>query len=72
MENTLTRNSELCSVEEKELIIRTQKGDTDAFNPIVSKYQQKIYNLIYQRVRDRETAEDHLSRGIFKSLASTA
>ena len=58
MENTLTRNSELCPVEEKALIIRTQKGDKDAFNPIVSKYQQKIYNLIYQRVRDRETAED--------------
>ena len=58
MDNTLTRNSELCSVEEQELIIRTQRGDKDAFNPIVRKYQQKIYNLIYQRVRDRETAED--------------
>lgn len=58
MENTLTRSSELSLVEEKKLIIRTQKGETDAFNPIVSKYQQKIYNLLYQRVRDRETAED--------------
>ena len=58
MENTLTRNSKLCPIEEQELIIRTQKGDKDAFNPIVSKYQQKIYNLIYQRVRNREMAED--------------
>lgn len=58
MENTLTRNSELSPVEEKKLIIRTQNGDTNAFNPIVSKYQQRIYNLIYQRVRERETTED--------------
>lgn len=58
MENTLTTHTELSLLDETELITRTQKGDTDAFNPIVSKYQQKIYNLIYQRVRDRETAED--------------
>jgi len=58
MQNTPTKNSELSLFEEKELIIRTQKGETDAFNPIVSKYQQKIYNLIYQRVQDREMAED--------------
>lgn len=58
MENTLTTNSELSHFEEKELITRTQKGDADAFNQIVMKYQQKIYNLIYQRVRDHETAED--------------
>lgn len=58
MENTFTTNSELSLFEEKELILRIQKGDTEAFNPIVTKYQQKIYNLIYQRVRDRETAKD--------------
>ncbi len=58
MENTPTKNSELSLFEEKELIKRTQKGEADAFNPIVSKYQQKIYDLIYPRVRDRETAED--------------
>ncbi len=58
MENTLTTKLELSHFEEQELIIRTQKGEADAFNPIVSKYQQKIYNLIYQRVKNRETAED--------------
>ena len=58
MENTVTTNSEPGDFEEKQLISRTQKGDTDAFNPIVSKYRQKIYNMIYQRVRDSEMAED--------------
>lgn len=58
MENTLTTHTELNRLDESELITRTQNGDAEAFNPIVSKYQQKIYNLIYQRVRDREMAED--------------
>lgn len=58
MENTSPTNLELNHFEENELIIRTQKGDTKAFNPIVTKYQQKIYNLIYKRVHNRESAED--------------
>lgn len=49
---------ELSRFEEHELILHTRKGDTEAFNPIISTYQQKIYNLIYQRVQDREMAED--------------
>ncbi len=58
MENVITTHLELNHLDEKELIIRTQRGESEAFNPLVNKYQQKIYNLIYQRVRNRETAED--------------
>ncbi len=43
---------------EDELIRRFQDGDTEAFNPLVLKHQQKIYNFLYRRVRDRETAKD--------------
>lgn len=58
MENTITTQSELSYLDEKELIRRTQRGESEAFNPLVNKYRQKIYNLIYQRVHNRETAED--------------
>ena len=58
MENVITTHMELSLADEKELIIRTQRGESEAFNPLVNKYRQKIYNLIYQRVRNRETAED--------------
>ena len=61
---TIFAQSELSSVDERELIERFQNGDTEAFNPLVLKYQQKIYNLLYQRVRDRETAKD-LSQDVF-------
>lgn len=50
--------TELNFIDENDLIIRTQQGEADAFNPIVSKYHQRIYNLMYQRVGNRETAED--------------
>ncbi|RKU38272.1 hypothetical protein C6496_07225 [Candidatus Poribacteria bacterium] len=43
---------------EDELIRRFQNGDTEAFNPLILKYQKKIYNFLYRRVRDRETAKD--------------
>ena len=58
MENTLTAPQKLSHLDDDELIARTQAGDTEAFTPIVQKYQQKIYNLIYRRVRNHETAED--------------
>ena len=58
MDNSFVTKSELSLHDEKKLINRTQKGESEAFNPIVSKYRQRIYNMIYQRVSDRETAED--------------
>ena len=58
MKNTLGIPTELNYLDEEELISRTQNGDTEAFNPLIRKYQQRIYNLIYQRVRNHEAAED--------------
>ena len=58
MRSALTLHAELNHFDEQELIARAQNGDTEAFNPLVYKYQQKIYNLIYRKVRDRETAKD--------------
>ncbi len=58
MDNSFVTKSELSLYDEKKLINRTQKGESEAFNPIVNKYRQRIYNMIYHRVSDRETAED--------------
>ena len=58
MRSVLTTHVELNHFDEQELVARAQNGDTEAFNPLVYKYQQKIYNLIYRKVRDPETAKD--------------
>ena len=56
--------SELEQIDEDELVNRFQNGDIEAFNPLVLKYEKKIYNLIYQQIRDRETAKD-ISQEVF-------
>ena len=58
MKDTSATHTALNALSDGELIRRTQNGDTQAFNPLIRKYQRRIYNLIYQRVRDRETTED--------------
>ena len=58
MRNASTIHAELNHFDEQELVTRAQNGDTEAFNPLVRKYQQKIYSLIYRQVHDRETAKD--------------
>ncbi len=44
--------------DEKHLIERAQAGEPQAFNPLVVKYQSKIYTLIKKQVKDTETAKD--------------
>ena len=56
--------SELEQIDEDELVNRFKSGDIEAFNPLVLKYEKKIYNLVYQRIRDRETAKD-ISQEVF-------
>lgn len=58
MERTLTVHEEFDHLDDSELITRTQNGNTEAFNPIVRRYWERIYNLIYRRVHHHETAED--------------
>lgn len=55
---TLFTQTKLENIEDRELVEQVQNGNTEAFNPLVLKYQQKIYNLIYLHVRDQETAKD--------------
>ena len=44
--------------DENRLIARTQQGDAQGFNPLVTKYQPKIEALILRQVRNTETAKD--------------
>ena len=67
MENPLTPRSALDLLDDRELVARTQNGDTAAFDAIMRKYQQKIYHLMYQRVRDRETAKDLCQEAFLKA-----
>ena len=67
MNNALNSHEKYKRYDEQELITRTQNGDAEAFNPLVRKYQQKIYNLIYHKVRDQEAAKDLCQEAFLKA-----
>ena len=54
----LLSNEELELIDEYELVTRFQNGDTEAFNALVLKYQNRIAKLIYRNINDAETTKD--------------
>jgi RNA polymerase sigma-70 factor (ECF subfamily) len=56
--------------QDKELIGRTLRGETQAFELLVRKYQQSIMNYIGRMVRDREMALDFTQDVFVKAYAS--
>ena len=44
--------------EDGELVLRCKKGDTQAFEDLVRKYQQTILNLVYHYIGRRNDVED--------------
>lgn len=53
---------------ETRLIDRTQQGDTEAFGPLVEKYQPRVYTHIHGRIKDAEVAKDLTQEAWFKAL----
>jgi RNA polymerase sigma-70 factor, ECF subfamily len=51
-------------VEDRDLIAKARKGNTDAYNLLVSRWEKKIFNYLYRLVKDREDALD-LSQDVF-------
>jgi RNA polymerase sigma factor (sigma-70 family) len=45
-------------MEEQDFISRSQKGDVEAFNHLVERYQRLIYNLALRMLGNAEAAED--------------
>lgn len=58
----------MLDIDDLHLIVCTQHGDSEAFNPIVVKYHPKIYAHIRQRVKDIETAKDLTQETWFKAF----
>ena len=55
------------NITDEQLIKNFQHGDVEAFNQLVGKYKNRIYNFIYRFVRDVSMAED-LTQDTFLKL----
>ena len=51
-------DTKLSHFNERHLIDRIQHGDTEAFTPLVTTYQLRLYTHILGRIKDTETAKD--------------
>lgn len=50
------------------LIHRTQQGDRESFNPLVTKYQNHVYTLIRKQVQDPEIAKNLTQETFLKAF----
>lgn len=44
--------------DERDLIVRAQRGDVEAFGELVGRYQSAVFNVAYRMVGNRADAED--------------
>jgi RNA polymerase sigma-70 factor, ECF subfamily len=49
------------------LIRRSQAGDTDAFDELITKYRTRIFNMVYRMVRNEHDALDLTQEGFLKA-----
>ena len=52
---------------DKELVKRAQKGDTVAFDALVTKYHLKVVNLVMRFVKDSDDAQDVAQEAFIKA-----
>jgi RNA polymerase sigma-70 factor (ECF subfamily) len=45
-------------IEDRDLILKAQRGDVDAYNLLVSRWEKRIFNYLLRLVRNREDALD--------------
>ena len=51
-------------VEDRDLVLKARRGDVEAYNLLVSRWEKRIYNYVLRLVSDPEDALD-LSQDIF-------
>ncbi|MBZ5670462.1 MAG: sigma-70 family RNA polymerase sigma factor [Acidobacteriia bacterium] len=54
--------------QEVQWIRRAQQGDPEAFGPLVQKFQQRVFSLVYHLVRRRDEVEDLVQEVFIKAF----
>ncbi len=57
-------------IDDDQLVRRSQKGDIDAFEQLIAKYQQKIYNIAYRLMANSHDASDLAQEALIKVYKS--
>ena len=57
-------------VEDRDLILKAQRGDVDAYNLLVSRWEKRVFNYLLRLVRNREDALDLCQDVLTDAVAS--
>jgi len=60
------------TLDDVELVTRAQGGDRAAFGSLVERYQERVLNLCYRRLNDRELALDATQEAFLKAYRGLA
>ena len=60
----------LCKLSDEQLVKNYANGDSDAFDTLLARYQQKIYSYILFLVHDDEVADDLFQETIMKAIVT--
>jgi len=55
-------------IPESEWIRRVQRGEREAFEPLVERYQKRVFSLVYHLVRRRDEVEDIAQEILIKAF----
>lgn len=55
---------------DEHLVAAYAKGDNGAFDALLQRYQSRVYNYIYQLVKDRQLAEDIFQETFVKAITN--
>jgi RNA polymerase sigma factor (sigma-70 family) len=66
----LRQKSVLMQMEELQIIERIQKGDTNAFSYLVTKYQDVVFSIALKVLKNRDNAEEVAQETFIKAFQS--
>lgn len=55
--------------EEKELIVAAQRGDLNAFNVLISRYQNLLFGIALRMLNDEDTASDAVQEALISAFS---
>lgn len=68
--STIATTLELSASDELLLVERAQRGEVEAFNTLVLKYQQQTYNVAYRLLGDAHAAQDATQNAFISAYQS--
>jgi RNA polymerase sigma-70 factor (ECF subfamily) len=70
-QNAASTDAERAKIQERRLIRRLRRGDQRAFTTIVRTYQQRVFNIVFRFLGNREEAED-VAQDVFVTVYQNA